>query len=125
MALAVDFCLVTSAFLAFLFVFALSTPHLPAGKAALVAGTVVYLALWVLYQFLFFSLSDATAGMRYAHIALCTFEDENPSRKAMQRRLAVWWISALPLGLGLAWALFDEDSLCWHDKITRMYQRSY
>lgn len=125
MALAVDFCLVTSAFLAFLFVFALSTPHLPAGKAALVTGAVVYLALWVLYQVLFFSLSDATAGMRYAHIALCTFEDENPCRRAMQRRLAVWWISILPLGLGLVWALFDEDSLCWHDKITRMYQRSY
>ena len=125
MAFAVDFCLVTGAFLAFLFVFALSTPHLPGGKTAAVMGSVVYLALWVLYQFLFFTLGDATAGMYYARIALCTFEDENPSRKAMRKRLAAWWISALPLGLGFAWALLDEDNLSWHDRMCRIYQRSY
>jgi uncharacterized RDD family membrane protein YckC len=125
MAFAVDFCAVTGAFLAFLFVFALSTPHLPTGTPAVIMSGVVYLALWVLYQFLFFSLGDATVGMHYARIALCTFEDENPSRTALRRRIAAWWISALPLGLGFAWALLDEDNLSWHDRMTRTYQRSY
>ena len=125
MAAAVDFCIVTGAFLAFLLVFALSTPHLPTGKPAVLMGGVVYLALWVLYQFLFFSLGDATAGMHYARIALCTFDDENPSRSALRGRIAAWWISALPLGLGFGWALLDEDSLSWHDRMTRIYQRSY
>lgn len=125
MAFAVDFCAVTGAFLAFLFVFALSTPHLPTGMPAVVMSGVVYLALWVLYQFLFFSLGDATAGMHYARIALCTFEDGNPNRNALRRRIAAWWISALPLGLGFAWALLDEDNLSWHDRMTRTYQRSY
>ncbi len=125
MALAVDFCLVSGAFLLFLFVFALSTPHLPAGKSAVAMVSIVYFALWLLYQFLFFSLSHATAGMRYARIALCTFDDENPSRKALRRRIAAWWISALPLGMGFAWALLDEDSLSWHDRMTRTYPRTY
>ena len=125
MAAAMDFCLVTGAYLAFLLVFALSTPHLPSGKGAVVMGGVVYLALWILYQFLFFSLADATAGMRYARIALCTFEDENPSRRALRMRIAAWWISALPLGLGFAWAMLDEDNLSWHDRMCRMYQRCY
>ena len=31
----------------------------------------------------------------------------------------------LPLGLGLLWSLLDDDRLCWHDRISRMYQRSY
>ncbi len=125
MALVVDFCLVTCAFLSFLFVFAISTPHLPAGKSAVVMGGIVYFALWLLYQFLFFSLSHATAGMYYARIALCTFDDENPRRNALRRRIVAWWVSALPLGLGFAWALLDEDGLSWHDRMTRTYPRSY
>lgn len=125
MAMAVDFCLVSGAFLAFLFVFALSTPHLPTGKTAIVLCGVVYVALWMLYQLLFFTFSDKTAGMYYARIALCTFDDENPTRRALRRRIAAWWISAFPLGLGFAWAMLDEDNLSWHDRMCRIYQRSY
>ncbi len=125
MAFAVDFSLVTGAFFAFLFVFALATPHLPTGKPAVVMCSIVYFTLWLLYQFLFFTLGCATAGMSYARIALCTFEDENPTRQSLQRRIAAWWIAALPLGLGFAWALLDEDNLGWHDRMTRTYPRSY
>jgi len=25
--------------------------------------------------------------------------------------------------LGVAWALFDEDHLCWHDRLSRTYLR--
>ena len=37
--------------------------------------------------------------MRYAKIALCTFEDENPTRKAMCRRVFFLLLSAAPLGI--------------------------
>jgi hypothetical protein len=30
-------------------------------------------------------------------------------------------MSSLSLGLGVVWALLDEDTLCWHDRITRTY----
>jgi hypothetical protein len=63
--------------------------------------------------------------MRYAKIALCTFDDENPSRRAMRGRIGALLLSALPLGLGFLWTFFDEDHLSWHDRITRTYQRSY
>jgi len=125
MAFAVDFAAVTAAFLGFLAVFVASTPHLPTGLTAVALSGAVYASLWVLYQMLFFSLSGATAGMLYAHIALCTFDDQNPSRSALRRRLAAWWLSCLPLGLGFLWSFVDEDNLCWHDRITRMYQRGY
>jgi uncharacterized RDD family membrane protein YckC len=125
MASVVDVALTLVAFLAFILVFAACTTHLPAGKPALAGAGATLLAMWVLYQFLFFTLSAATPGMRYAKIALCTFEDENPSRAAMRGRIAALLLSALPLGLGFLWALFDEDGLCWHDRITRTYQRSY
>ncbi len=125
MAFAVDFAAVTAGFLGFLAVFVASTPHLPKGLTAVVLAGAVYAALWLLYQMLFFSLSGATAGMLYAHIALCTFDDQNPSRPALRRRLAAWWLSCLPLGMGFLWSFVDEDNLCWHDRITRTYQRIY
>jgi uncharacterized RDD family membrane protein YckC len=125
MAFAVDFSAVTAGFLAFLLVFAAATPHLPTGLTAIALGGAVYVALWVLYQMLFFSLNGSTAGMMYARIALCTFDDQNPTRLALRRRLAAWWLSCLPLGMGFLWCFVDEDNLSWHDRMTHMYQREY
>jgi uncharacterized RDD family membrane protein YckC/multidrug efflux pump subunit AcrA (membrane-fusion protein) len=89
-------------------------------------GTLVTLAfLMLLYQVLFFTFSDATPGMRYARIALCTFDDENPSRRSMRRRIIAVLLAACPLGLGFLWAWLDDEGLGWHDRISRMYQRSY
>jgi uncharacterized RDD family membrane protein YckC len=121
----VDVALTLAAFLVFVLVFAACTTHAPTGRTALAGAAVVLLSMWVLYQFTFFSLSAATPGMRYARIALCTFSDENPTRKTMRLRIATLLLSALPLGLGFLWVLFDEDSLSWHDRITQTYQRSY
>jgi uncharacterized RDD family membrane protein YckC len=89
------------------------------------AAAVVAVAFFVLYQTLFFTLGEATPGMRYARIGLCTFADSNPTRGAMRLRVLATLLAACPLGLGLAWACMDEDSLGWHDRISRMYQRPY
>lgn len=125
MAAIVDVSLTLAAFLAFVLVFAVCTTHPPAGRIAVAGAGITLLAMWILYQFVFFGLSDATPGMRYAKIALCTFDDENPTRAAMRGRIAAFLLSALPLGLGFIWAAFDEDALGWHDRITQTYQRSY
>jgi uncharacterized RDD family membrane protein YckC len=81
--------------------------------------------LLLLYHTLFFCFSTATPGMRCTRIALCTFDDENPTRKAIRRRILAVLLSACPLGLGFLWAALDEDRLAWHDRLSRMYQRSY
>ncbi len=121
----VDFSLVSAGFLLFVLVFCACTAHPPTGKAAVAGSAVVLLGFFVLYQLLFFTFGEATPGMSYAHIALCTFEDNNPTRKAMRRRVGAFLLSALPVGLGLLWAVFDEDRLGWHDRISCTYQRSY
>lgn len=125
MAGVVDAALTLTAFLIFVLVFAACTTHPPAGRAALAGAGLALLAMGVLYQIVFFSLSAATPGMRYARIALCTFEDENPTRRAMRVRIVFLLLSGLALGLGFLWALFDENALGWHDRITQTYQRSY
>ncbi|HVW76533.1 MAG TPA: RDD family protein [Alloacidobacterium sp.] len=121
----VDASLTLAAFLVFVLVFVACTAHPPTGKTALAGAGIALVGLSVLYQWLFFTYSDATPGMRYAKIALCTFDDENPTRKAMRHRLGALLLSIAPLGLGFLWSFFDEDHLGWHDRMTRTYQRSY
>lgn len=137
MASIVDICIVTAGLLAFITAFALTagkllekfpapnaSSHMPPQLAA-ISAFATFSFLYLLYQILFFTFADATPGMRFAHIGLCTFADENPTRAAMRRRLVACLLSACPLGIGFLWAFLDDDRLGWHDRISRMYQRSY
>jgi uncharacterized RDD family membrane protein YckC len=125
MASLVDAALSFAGFLVFVFVFSSCTAHPPAGRTALAAAVLALVATFAAYQWLFFRFGESTPGMMYARIALCTLDDDNPTRPAMQRRVGALLLSALPLGLGLLWAVFDEDHLGWHDRISGTYQRSY
>ena len=122
----VDGALVTLAFVAAAVVVIASTSHPPAGRMALIAGICGWLLFGLLYQFLFLSYAEeGTPGMRYARIALCTFDDDNPTVEQMRQRIPAMLLAALPACVGLGWALFDEDHLGWHDRLTRTYQRKY
>jgi uncharacterized RDD family membrane protein YckC len=120
-----DLALIVAAFSVFVLVFVACTAHPPTGKPALMSAGLVLAGFCLLYQFLFFKFAEGTPGMRYAKIALCTFDDDNPTRKAMCRRVLFLLLSAAPLGLGFFWAWFDPDRLTWHDRLSRIYQRSY
>jgi uncharacterized RDD family membrane protein YckC len=121
----VDFCAVSVTFLVGLTVFALWANVLPTGITAAAIGVGTLTVFYALYNLLFFTFSEATPGMRYARIGLCTFDDENPTRAEMRRRTFAVILAALPLGLGFAWAWFDGEGLGWHDRLSRMYQRHY
>ncbi len=122
----VDGALVTLAFLAAAVVVIASTDHPPAGRFALAASGCGLLLFGMLYQFLFLSYAEeGTPGMRYARIALCTFDDDNPTREQMRKRIPAMLLATLPAGLGLAWAAVDGEHLGLHDRLTRTYQRKY
>ncbi|WP_128912782.1 RDD family protein [Granulicella sibirica] len=121
----VDGCLVTGATVAFGTGFAYYAPALPSLPVMGIAAGGVLAAFFLIYQMLFFTFSDSTPGMRYARIGLCTFSDDNPTRAAMRRRTFAMLLALLPLGFGFLWACLDDDRLGWHDRISRMYQRSY
>jgi len=99
--------------------------HFPSMRTAEVAAFAGLVVVAALYHLFFFMQVDGTPGMRYAHIALCTFDDENPTRDQLRSRLVAMLLSVLPVGLGVAWALFDEDHLSWHDRISGTYLRAY
>ena len=126
MAAIVDTALVSSSFLLFVLAFAATAPHIPMGRGVLAFGAFVLICLGALYGWLFMSFGGgSTPGMRYARIALCTFNDANPTRGELQSRVLSTALALMPLGLGVVWAFLDEDRLGWQDRMTRTYQRSY
>ena len=124
----VDGCCIAAALVGFATVAAyVSGPRLQAMSKPMLAGAAMFTfaIAALLYQLLFFWLNEATPGMRYARIGLCTFAEANPTRKQMRRRVLAQMLAVGPLGLGVIWAWLDDDRLAWHDRISRMYQRIY
>jgi len=123
MALVVDTSLSLAAFLSLGLLFVSRSGHLPGLRTVELASALAMLAVGAAYQALFVALAGGTPGMRYAGIALSTFEGQLPSRTQRCMRLAALLLSVLPLGLGLVWALFDEDGLMGHDRLSKTYMR--
>ncbi len=98
--------------------------HSPAIKAAEMGACGALILIGMLYQAFFLMTTMSTPGMMYAGISFCTFDDENPTRKQLGDRLIALLVSLFPVGLGFAWAIFDENHLSWHDRISRTYQRT-
>ena len=97
--------------------------HLPSQKATEICVVIAAIVIGVLYQMFFLTVAKTTPGMRWAQISLCTFDDEIPTREQMRERLKAMAVSLFPVGLGLLWAIFDEDNLTWHDRRSRTYLR--
>jgi len=123
MALVVDASLILAAFLSFALLIVSRAGHLPGPRTIELTAALALLFFGAAYQALFVALTRATPGMRYAGIALCTFEGQLPSQVQRCMRLAALILSVLPLGLGLVWALFDEDRLMGHDRLSKTYLR--
>lgn len=125
MAAVVDGALITGAFLAAAMVAATHVHQMPALRVIEIGSALALLAIGALYNALFLTLAEGTPGMKYARISLCTFEDQQPSGFQRRKRLVALILSLLPVGLGVAWAIFDEDHLTWHDRLSGTYLRRF
>lgn len=124
MAAVVDGSLMVSALLGAAVLASLSLHEvLPLRTAETMAGFGLAL-VWAFYHVLFYALGDATPGMLYAGIVPCAAEGRRATRGQRIGRLAAMALSLAPMGLGVAWALFDEDHLGWHDRLSGTYLRA-
>jgi uncharacterized RDD family membrane protein YckC len=94
------------------------TPH---DKTGFLLALVVPGLFWAIYQYLFLVYAGTTPGMQVARLQLVTFDGDRVRRRTRRGRALAMVLSSLSLGLGVIWALLDEDTLCWHDRITRTY----
>ena len=97
---------------------------LPLTKPLLESVAICGILLLTIYYLLTLSLGRGTAGMRASGLRVTTFLNDPPSRNRMRCRALATVLSYAAMGMGFAWALIDEDRLCWHDRITHTYLTS-
>ena len=122
-ALLVDGALVSLAFLGAVLVAAANIDHPPAARVLECSAALALLLIGLLYHAFFLALARSTPGMSYANLSFCTFDGQIPTRAQLRGRFGALLLSLLPVGLGLAWLLFDDEHLCWHDRLSRTYLR--
>jgi uncharacterized RDD family membrane protein YckC len=93
-------------------------PPLPQ-TAGVLAG--LCFLLWGTYQYLLLVYAGTTPGLRLAGLRLLRFDDRRPTRRLRRWRVLASFLSAASLCMGYIWVFLDEDSLCWHDRITHTY----
>ena len=76
---------------------------------------------WAAYQYLLVVYSGSTPGLLLARLQLARFDGSPAGRRLRRWRVLASYLSAVSLGMGYAWVFLDEDSLCWHDRITHTY----
>ena len=77
--------------------------------------------IWVLYKTLWCSLGLDTPGMHWVKLRTLNFDGHAPTFEQRCMRIAASSLSLLAAGLGLLWALADEEKLTWHDHISRTF----
>ena len=70
------------------------------------------------YKLLWALAGRDTTGMRKAGLQLVDFDGNAPSPARRYQRLCGTLLSFLAAGIGMLWALVDEDGLTWHDHIS-------
>ena len=121
LAAAVDAAIVLLAGAVFAAIVSRIVGTLPARKeVAGFAGGLCW-SLWAFYEYLLIVYTGTTPGLRLAKLRLCRFDRRPADRRLRRWRVLAGLLSGVALGLGYAWHFFDEDALCWHDRVTRTY----
>jgi len=82
-----------------------------------IAFAIVYLQ----YFFLFTVFGGTTPGMMLRGLEVVDFSGETPAPRQLLLRAVGYVLSAGSFFLGFLWAMWDEDELTWHDRISHTY----
>jgi uncharacterized RDD family membrane protein YckC len=82
-------------------------------------GTLALIVL--LYGLIWAIAGRETAGMHFTDLHLITFDGFPLDSRSRALRFASAWLSFCSGGLGLFWAIADEENLTWHDHISKTF----
>jgi uncharacterized RDD family membrane protein YckC len=86
---------------------------------AVTGGT--FALFYAQYFALFTVFGGSTPGMMLRGLRVVRFDGGIPTSRQMVWRSFGYLISAGTCFLGFVWALWDEDQLCWQDRISQTY----
>jgi uncharacterized RDD family membrane protein YckC len=79
------------------------------------AGVVLF------YRLLWCLANGDTIGQKWTRLRLVNFDGQRPTRTQRFRRTVSGFLSLAAGGVGLLWSLVDEETLTWHDHISKTF----
>jgi len=117
----IDAAILLLAYAGFLALFGLLGGHFGFRKVD-AAVCVATLVLFHAQYFALFTLcGGSTPGMRIRGLRVATFDGAPPRLGQLLWRSFGYLVSGGTVLLGFLWALWDEDHLTWHDRISQTY----
>jgi uncharacterized RDD family membrane protein YckC len=80
-----------------------------------------FIIVYLQYFALFTVFGGTTPGMMMRGLHVVSFSGETPSPRQMLWRSVGYMLSAGTFFMGFLWAMWDEDALTWHDRLSRTY----
>jgi uncharacterized RDD family membrane protein YckC len=114
------FCLLF-AYGGFLGLFGSLGGHFTLSKLSVAVCATTFAIVYLQYFALFTIFGGTTPGMMMRGLQVVSFSGEPPTPKQMLLRSVGYLLSAGTVFLGFLWAMWDEDELTWHDRLSRTY----
>jgi uncharacterized RDD family membrane protein YckC len=117
---AIDCSMILIAFCLFLVAFRL-LGGVASGKYMFLIWAAAAGLIAMFYGFVWVYSGGPTFGMRATGLTLINFDGYSPDAGARWLRYLGACLSCCAGGLGILWALVDEESLAWHDHISKTF----
>jgi uncharacterized RDD family membrane protein YckC len=95
--------------------------HIGFNKLDLAVAGATFALFYAQYFALFSVFGGSTPGMMLRGLRVVSFDGGIPTSRQMGWRSFGYLISAGTCFLGFIWALWDDDQLCWQDRISQTY----
>ena len=109
---------------AFLALFSSVGGQFTPSKLSAVVCMATFAIVYLQYFALFTVFGGTTPGMMLRGLQVVSFSGDTPSPRQMLLRSVGYILSAGTFFLGFLWAMWDEDTLTWHDRMSRTYLTS-
>ncbi|MCL4401235.1 MAG: RDD family protein [Acidobacteria bacterium] len=120
-AAAMDFSMVLMGYGLFLLAFHLGGGDFLLNRATMGVFTAAFVLIALFYGMLWVLAQSDSPGRRWASLRLTNFDGFPPDATQRALRFAGTVLSLTSLGAGVAWALADEESLTWHDHMSKTF----
>jgi uncharacterized RDD family membrane protein YckC len=120
LAAAIDLTMVLLGYGLFLLTFVLCKGELIISRPNLMIFAAAFALIAATYGIFWTVLGTETAGMRWTHLRLITFDGFKPDPWQRTVRLAGTCLSLFSV-LGVLWSIADEEGLGWQDHISRTF----
>ncbi|HEY6268450.1 MAG TPA: RDD family protein [Candidatus Acidoferrum sp.] len=117
----IDLCCLLFAYGGFLVLFGSLGGQFTLSKLNAAVYTTTFAIVYLQYFALFTIFGGTTPGMMMRGLQVVSFSGEPPTPRQMLLRSAGYVLSAGTLFLGFLWAMWDEDELTWHDRLSRTH----